>query len=97
MRKKKIIFATRLNVTHKKNKFIICTSDIYSRDLLLLVEFIVYKQRQANERVPDVVFDSSKTATHSSRFLSYLLPQFEGTTLGLLKKQYEFTCTLGHS
>lgn len=35
---RKIHFAPRLNVTHKKNKFIICTSDIFIRAMLFVYQ-----------------------------------------------------------
>lgn len=91
-KKRKIHFAPRLNVTHKKNKFIICTSDIYSRDLLLATRwdcffFVVYMKR-----VPELISPQKKkeksnvdcVALRLARARSHSLPQFEGTTLNCL-------------
>lgn len=63
---RKIHFAPRLNVTHKKNKFIICTNDIYSRDLFA-----------TRRRVSCCVFEKkTRQAIHSlSLFVSHSLPQ----------------------
>lgn len=89
-KKRKIHFAPRLNVTHKKNKFIICTSDIYSRDLLLATRWdcffcCVY---EASARV-DINRKKKKEKSNVDCValrlaLSHSLPHFEGTTLNCL-------------
>lgn len=88
-KKRKIHFAPRLNVTHKKNKFIICTSDIYSRDLLLATRwdcfFVVYMKRVPELISPQKKKEKSNVDCVALRLaLTHSLPQFEGTTLNCL-------------